>query len=90
MTETFKAGDLYAPVEWRTQDGEVFTARPYSVLRAGHWFNRTYKENVWEFDRLARRDRVYAQIWYDTHAKDEAFVYSMDGAFRAKIESERE
>ena len=90
VTETFKTGDLYAPVEWRTQDGEVFTARPYSVLRAGHWFNRTYKENVWEFDRLARRDRVYAQIWYDTHAKDEAFVYSMDGAFRAKIESERE
>ena len=88
VTETFKAGDLHAPVEWRTQDGEVFTARPYSVLRAGHWFNRTYKENVWEFDRLARKDGVYAQIWYYTHGRDERYVYSMSDDMRTKFESE--
>lgn len=88
MSETFAAGDLYTPVEWKTQDGDVFTARPYSVLRAGHWFNRTYKENVWEFDRLARKDGVYAQIWYDTHGRDERYVYSMSDDMRTKFESE--
>ncbi len=88
VSETFAAGDLYTPVEWKTQDGDVFTARPYSVLRAGHWFNRTYKENVWEFDRLARKDGVYAQIWYDTHGRDERYVYSMSDDMRTKFESE--
>lgn len=88
VSERFETGALYTPVEWKTQDGNVFTARPYTVLRAGHWYNRTYRENVWEFDRLARKDKLYAQLWYDTHAKDEAFVYSMDDALHTKIERE--
>ena len=84
----FVKGDLYTPVKWRTQDGEEFTARPYTVLRAGHWFNRTYKENVWEFDRLARKDRLLAQLWYDTHGKEEAFRYFMDKDLHAGFERE--
>ncbi len=88
LSERFTTGDVYTPVRWRTQDGEEFSARPYSVLRAGHWFNRTYTQNVWEFDRLARKDSLYAQLWYDTHAQDEAFVYSMDENLQTKFERE--
>ena len=58
------------------------------MLRAGHWFNRTYTQNVWEFDRLARKDSLYAQLWYDTHAQNEAFVYSMDENLQTKFERE--
>lgn len=78
-------GDMYKKLEWETQDGEKFEARPYTVLRAGHWLNPLYREFVWDFDRLSKRDKVFASVWYDTHARDEDFVYSLDGDFNAHI-----
>lgn len=78
--------DMYAKLEWETQDGERFTARPYTVLRAGHWFNPVYKENVWDFDRLAKKDAIFAYQWYDTHAKDENNRYYYDERFCAKLD----
>lgn len=78
-------GDMYKPLDWRTQDGEIFTARPYTVLRAGHWFNPLYKAFVWDYDRLCKKDKVFASIWYDTHAKDENYVYSLDERFDSHI-----
>lgn len=74
---------LYEKVEWENSDGERFFARPYTVLFGGHWLNRTYKENVWEFDRLAKSDKIYAEIWYDSHAEDEDKLYYMDEKFNA-------
>ncbi|MBD5131060.1 MAG: NAD-dependent epimerase/dehydratase family protein [Clostridiales bacterium] len=76
-------GDMYQKLEWRTQDGESFSARPYTVLRAGHWYNPLYKEFVWDFDRLAKKDEIYASLWYDTHEKDEDIRYSLDENFCA-------
>ena len=84
LSDTF-AGDMYAPMQWRNQDGREFTATAYTVLRAGHWINRTYTENVWEFDRLAKTDGLYAQIWYDSHGKDENYTYYEDENFVARI-----
>lgn len=86
LTEKFETGDMYAKLEWQTQDGEVFTARPYTVLRAGHWFNPIYTSNVWEFDRLAKKDKVFAYQWYDTHGKDENYKYYLDDELKAKLE----
>lgn len=76
-------GDMYKKLEWKTQDGEIFSARPYTVLRAGHWFNPIYKSFVWDFDRLAKKDKILASIWYDTHDKDENIVYSLDENYKA-------
>ncbi len=77
------SGDMYEKLEWQTQDGETFTARPYTVLRAGHWYNPIYDGFVWDFDRLSKLDKIYASIWYDTHANDEDIVYSLDNNFKA-------
>ncbi|MBQ9495483.1 MAG: NAD-dependent epimerase/dehydratase family protein [Treponema sp.] len=85
LASSFKTGDVYTPVKWKTQDAEIFSARPYSVLRAGHWVNPIYKDYVWDFDRLAKKDAIFAQIWYDTHSKDENFCYYFDSDFKAHM-----
>lgn len=76
-------GDMYKKLDWVTQDGEQFTATAYTVLRAGHWYNPIYKEFVWDFDRLSKKDKVFASVWYDSHAEDEDVVYSLDENFNA-------
>ncbi len=82
ISSDFTAGDMYAKLDWQTQDGERFTASAYTVLRAGHWHNPLYTDFVWDFDRLSKRDRLYAQLWYDSHDKDEDRVYRLDGDFK--------
>lgn len=83
ITKEFKTGDIYSKVEWENSDGERFITRPFSVLFAGHWFNISYKEYAWDFDRLAKKDKILAQVWYDSHAKDEDKFYYFDRDFNA-------
>lgn len=85
LTENFAKGDVHTPVKWLTQDGEEFFATPFSVFRGGHWYNSIYRENVWEFDRLSKKDRIFAALWYDSHDEDENVTYSLDENFRAVI-----
>ena len=72
-------------LEWQNSDGETFEARPYTVLFAGHWMNPTYTQNAWDFDRLAKTDKIYAQVWYDSHEKDEDNFYFYDKDFNARM-----
>ena len=37
-------------------------------------------------DRLAKKDSVYAEIWYDSHARDEDNFYYYDERFEAKYD----
>lgn len=83
ITDSFKKGDVYAPIEWETADHERFIARPYTVLFCGHWYNVSYKENAWNFDKLAKTDKLAAQIWYDSHDKNEDIFYYYDENFNA-------
>lgn len=76
-------GDMYAKIDWETVDGEKFTADTYTVLRAGHWLNPLYTDWKWDFDRLSKTDRIFARIWYDSHKKDEDYVYYFDKDFKA-------
>ena len=72
-------------MEWENSDGERFFARPYTVLRGGHWINPIYKEYVWDYDRLAKKDELIAAYWYDSHNKDENHCYYFDKDLKAKI-----
>lgn len=85
LSKSFKKGDIYTKLDWETQDGEKFTASAFTVLRAGHWFHATYKENIWDFDRLAKKDKIFAQIWYDSHDKNENHYYYLDKNYKAGI-----
>ena len=79
------SGDIYQKLQWKNQDGEVFTARAFTVMKAGHWINPIYKENVWDFDRLSKKDKIFAQIWLDSHSQDEDNLYYFDEKFNAHI-----
>ena len=81
-------GDIYEKLDWLTQDGETFSASAFTVLKAGHWYNKIYKENVWEFDRLSKKDKIFAEIWLDSHSADENYQYSFDENFNAKIKED--
>lgn len=82
------SGDIYEKLDWLTQDGETFSASAFTVLKAGHWYNKIYKENVWEFDRLSKKDKIFAEIWLDSHSADENYQYSFDENFNAKIKED--
>lgn len=85
LSKDFKTGDLYAKLKWQTQDGEQFEATAFSVVRAGHWFNCTYKDLAWDFDRLSKKDKIFAGAWLDSHDEAEDNFYSMDQNFNAQI-----
>lgn len=85
LSKKFKTGDVYAKLEWENQDGEKFIARPFTVLRGGHWWNALYTKYEWDFDRLAKKDEIYAQLWYDSHEKDENHLYYFDESLEAKM-----
>ncbi len=79
-----KRGDVEDKLEWENSDGERFTARGSSVL-AGHWMNPCYKgDYCWDFDRLAKKDKVYAALWYDSHDTSENRYYYYDNEFVAR------
>lgn len=78
-------GDLYQKLDWETQDGEEFSASPFTVLKAGHWYNPIYYKNVWDFDRLSKKDKIYQEIWFDSHNEDENNLYYYDDAFKANV-----
>ncbi len=78
-----QTGDIDDSLEWENSDGERFTAKGTSVI-AGHWFNPSYVRYCWDFDRLAKKDKIYADVWYDSHARDEDNFYYYDESFEAK------
>lgn len=76
-------GEITDRLDWINSDSEKFSARGTTVL-AGHWFNPSYKAYCWDFDRLAKTDKIYADVWYDSHAKDEDNYYYYNDSFEAK------
>jgi len=87
LTENFVKGDVYKKVLWENQDGVRFEARPYTILGCGHWYSISYEKYAWDYDRLAKKDKILAQIWYDAHEKDENKFYFYDENFDAKEET---
>ena len=78
-------GSLCDKLEWENSDGEKFFAKGTTVL-AGHWLNPSYKRYCWDFDRLSKTDKIYADVWYDSHGKEENNFYYYDGNFAAHYE----
>lgn len=70
-------------LEWENSDRERFSAKGTTVL-AGHWYNPCYKSYCWDFDRLAKKDKIYASVWYDSHETDENNFYYLNDKFEAK------
>lgn len=89
ISKDFKKGDIYQTLEWENQDGERFFAKPFTILRAGHWVNVTYSKYAWDFDRLAKKDKIYQEVWYDSHSKDENHYYYYDENYDAQYKDNK-
>ncbi|HMA83808.1 MAG TPA: NAD(P)-dependent oxidoreductase [Candidatus Thermoplasmatota archaeon] len=70
-------GDLYEEIRWKCAQNHEFTAKPYTVLKAGHWCP-TCAPPPWDYDREAKRNPFFAQVWYLNHDKDESNFYPAD------------
>lgn len=81
LTKHFETGDVYKTLQWEDQDGNIFDARPYTILKGGHWYNPLYTSYTWDFDRLSKKDKIFAQYWYDSHDEDENNTYYMDDKY---------
>lgn len=69
-------GDLYSPVRWRCAFGHEFTARPYTVLKAGHWCPEPpCTPPPWNQGEVARRNPFFAQVFSSTHDLAECDEY---------------
>lgn len=72
VSSDMKKGDLYSKISWKCHNGHVFESSPYTILKAGFWCPECCEAlPKWSFDKAAAKVPFYAQIWYDTHRKDE-------------------
>ncbi len=85
-TKELKGLELWdTQLEWEDADGRTFTATPRLILLGGHWspFDMPYpyasepkeKQVPWAWDRVARKNTFFAQLWAPLHDKDEDNVY---------------
>ena len=80
LSEEFNGA--YSKIKWRCHDGHEFSASPYTVLRGGHWCPECCRLSVWDFDRLSKHNPFFAQVWYDSHEKEENLHYEFDDDFQ--------
>lgn len=70
-------GDMYAQVKWKCAFNHDFIARPYTVLKAGHWCPECLPP-PWNYDEVAMYNPYFAQVWYVNHNVGENNFYPAD------------
>ena len=89
VVSTAMTGDAYQKIIWKCHAGHEFAASPYTVLRGGHWCPECCQPTPWKFDLLAKKIPFFAQVWYDSHERDEDYVYDeVDGKATATKEQD--
>jgi len=71
------------PLRWQCAEGHVFEATPRFILLGGHWcpdcFPWPYADEPdsrpWQWDKEARHNPFFAQLWNPLHDKDEDNTY---------------
>ncbi len=74
LSDQMRNGDLDTPLEWECAFGHRFRLRPRTVLKGGHWCPDCLPA-PWNYDEESRRNPFMAQVWHDSHRKDETMVY---------------
>ncbi len=87
LSASMKKGDLFTPLKWCCHLGHEFYASPYTILKAGHWCEKCISLTKWDFDLSVPYVPFYQQVWYDSHAKGEKYIYYLkNGSFFLKKE----
>lgn len=66
------AENAYRKTEWKCHEGHVFSSAPYTVLKGGYWCPVCAEPKPWRYGALAKVAPFYAQVYFDTHTKEEA------------------
>ena len=77
MVSTQWDGDLFTTLKWKCAFGHEFSAKPYTIIKAGHWCPECLAP-PWDYDEIAKKNPFFAQVWYSNHAKDEKNYYPED------------
>lgn len=78
LSESMEPGAVYQKLQWRCHEGHVFEATPFTILKAGHWCPRCCQtDREWRMDIIAKYSPFHAQVWRDSHAPEESYVYSL-------------
>lgn len=78
-------GGLYQKITWKCHMGHEFAASPFTVLRGGQWCPVCCQPDPWRFGKLAKDIPFFAQVWYDSHDREDDAVYGYDSAGKAQV-----
>lgn len=68
--------DMYTPLQWKCTICDCqFDATPMLVTNGGHWCPEC-ESPAWNYDEIAQKNHFIAQLYYNTHDKDENEVYT--------------
>lgn len=74
--------DFYTPIKWKCARGHEFMMSANLVLKGGHWCPEEVptdcegKKFYWDYDKEAKINPFFAQVWYPLHDKNEDNVYT--------------
>ena len=85
ISKKMTKGDLDTKLEWEDANGNTFQASPRLILLGGHWspFDMPYpyafepkeKQVPWHWDRVAKQNPFFAQLWAPLHEAEEDNVF---------------
>ena len=61
----------YEKLDWQCREGHTFKSSVYTVLKGGYWCPHCCEPKPWRYGSLAKDIPFYAQVYYDTHTKEE-------------------
>jgi hypothetical protein len=81
-----KKGDWSSQLEWQCAEGHTFKASPRLILLGGHWcpdcfpfpYEGEENQRPWQWDKEAKRNPFFAQLWSPLHDEDENNIYGAD------------
>lgn len=71
LTRDFTAGKIYEKIDWQCHNGHSFSSSPYTILKGGYWCPHCCEPKPWRYGGLAKHIPFYAQVYFDTHSRDE-------------------
>jgi hypothetical protein len=78
---TAYSGKRAEKLKWECAFGHEFEASVTLVFLGGHWCP-TCEAPPWNYDQIAKKNPFLAQVYYNTHSKDENNFYSEEDCFK--------
>jgi nucleoside-diphosphate-sugar epimerase len=70
-------GDMFATLDWKCAAMHEFQSKANTILKAGHWCPECIAP-PWDFDRQAKSNPFFAQVWYADHDQEEQNFFSAE------------